>query len=101
MKRLLFCIAFLLCGSVAYAQGRIDQPERLNQIRLGVTTDVQVEQLLGKPARRMKFPREGIDSMEYHMRDGGEQWLISIAIKRDGKEKGTVRDIQRRRSFGS
>lgn len=89
-----FLLAVLLAwGAAAYSQGRIDRPELLDQIQPGVTTDAEVEKLLGKPGQRMHFRGQGIDSMEYNMRDSGGVWLISIAINAEGK----VRDLQRRR----
>ena len=62
-------------------------------VKPGVTTAGEVEKLLGKAGRRMSFPRQGIDSLEYEMRLYGETWIVSIAITPDGK----VRDVQRRR----
>ena len=66
-------------------------------IKPGVTTAEEVEKLLGKAGRRMSFPRQGIDSLEYEMRLYGDVWVVSIAITPDNK----VRDVQRRKiNFG-
>ena len=97
MRRLVFCIVLLLSAGAALAQGHIDYPERLDQIKPGVTTADEVEKLLGKAGRRMSFPRQGIDSLEYEMRLYGDVWIVSIAITPDNK----VRDVQRRKlNFG-
>ena len=88
---LLAAFLFVLHGA-ALAQGNIfDRMARLDAIRPGVTTAEDVRQLLGAPGRTMRFPRDGIDVLEYYGRDYGELIVIQISIAHDGK----VKDIRR------
>jgi hypothetical protein len=54
-----------------------------------VTTSDEVVKLLGPPANVMKFPSQGIETLEYFSYD---RLQISISVGNDGK----VRDITRR-----
>jgi hypothetical protein len=76
-------------GGPLSARGYIESLELLDQIRPGVTTADEVRKLLGPPANIMKFPSQGIESMEY---DARGRLNISISIGKDGK----VRDVVRR-----
>lgn len=77
-------------GGWSYAaRGFIEKLELLEQIRPGVTTADEVVKLLGPPANIMKFPSQGIETLEYF---SYHRLNISIAIGRDGK----VRDVTRR-----
>jgi len=82
-------VLFAWAGSSYAARGFIESLALLDQIRPGVTTAEEVVKLLGPPANIMKFPSQGIESMEYQSYD---RLNISIAIGKDGK----VRDITRR-----
>lgn len=77
-------------GGAAVAAGFIDNPAVLDQIRPGVTTADEVRKLLGAPGNVLKFPSQGIESLEY---DTHGQTKVSISIGKDGK----VRDVVRRR----
>jgi hypothetical protein len=81
----------LFAAGAVYASGHghgyVTDNEALAKIKPGVTTADEVRALLGRPARHLKFPRQGIEALEY----GGRGGTISIAITPDGK----VRDIQR------
>ena len=77
------------CGTAFAANGFIDNLELLDQIRPGVTTAEEVRKLLGPPANVMKFPSQGIESLEY---DARGRLKISISVGTDGK----VRDVVRR-----
>jgi len=92
-RRLLLIV--IMAGTAAWAAtvsaaGFIDRLEVLDQIRPGVTTAEQVRTLLGPPANVLKFPSQGIETLEY---DSHNQTKISISIGPDGK----VRDVVRRR----
>jgi hypothetical protein len=82
-------VLFAWGGSSFAARGFIDNLALLDQIRPGVTTSEEVVKLLGPPANIMKFPKQGIETMEY---DSYDRLKISISIGNDGK----VRDITRR-----
>jgi hypothetical protein len=88
--RLLFAASALISAGAAFAQGRISSLEMLNNIQPGTTTVQQVRDLLGAPARNLRFPARGIEVLEYDARDYG-RIVVSIAIGSDGK----VRDITR------
>jgi len=91
-RALLLAISAMLLawgGPSLAARGFIDKLEILDQIRPGVTTADEVVKLLGPPANIMKFPSQGIETMEYQSYD---RLNISIAIGKDGK----VRDLTRR-----
>jgi len=77
-------------GGTALASGFINSLEVLDQIRPGVTTADEVRKLLGAPANVLKFPSQGIETLEY---DSHNQTKVSISIGKDGK----VRDVVRRR----
>ena len=81
-------VLFAWAGT-SLARGFIESLALLDQIRPGVTTADEVVKLLGPPANIMRFPSQGIDSMEY---DSYDRLKISIAIGNDGK----VRDVVRR-----
>ena len=91
-RTLLLAMAALLLswGGLSFAaRGFIESLAVLDQIRPGVTTAEEVTKLLGPPANIMKFPSQGIETLEYTSYD---RLNISIAIGPDGK----VRDITRR-----
>ena len=90
MQRSIFVAAALAWGAAALAQGYLSSLDALGRIQPGVTTALQVRELLGAPARTLKFPARGIEAMEYDARDYG-RIVISIAIGSDGK----VRDVTR------
>jgi hypothetical protein len=75
-------------GGPLFARGFIESLELLDQIRPGVTTTEEVIKLLGPPANVMKFPWQGIESMEY---DSYRRLKISIAIGNDGKVRHVLR----------
>jgi hypothetical protein len=86
----LIASAALAWGGATFAQGQLSSLEPVAKIQPGVTTAGQVRELLGPPARILKFPARGIEAMEYDARDYG-RIVISIAIGSDGK----VRDVTR------
>ena len=83
--------ALLLAGSSALAAGYILAPELLDQIKPGVTTAQEVEQILGPPANRSDFPRLGLVSMDYEMRVWTDWFNVGVMIGKDG----IVRDVQK------
>lgn len=89
----LVAIALLLASGSAFARGFIQKPELLDRIKIGVTTEKEVEQLLGPPAGRSNYPKVGLVSMDYDMPgDMGKNRVdIGVMIGSDG----IVRDIQR------
>jgi outer membrane protein assembly factor BamE (lipoprotein component of BamABCDE complex) len=91
-RHLLVALLAGLCAwsGAAIASGFIDNPAIVDQIRPGVTTADEVRKLLGAPANVLKFPSQGVESLEY---DTHGQTKISISIGKDGK----VRDVVRRR----
>ena len=89
----LAAIALLLAGGSAFALGFIQSPELLDKIKIGVTTEKEVEQILGPPANRSHFPRLGLTSMDYEI--AGDMWKNRIDIGVMIGNDGIVRDIQR------
>jgi hypothetical protein len=83
----------LLAGGLAVARGFIQNPELLDRIKIGVTTDKEVEQILGPPASRSDFSRVGLVSMDYTIAGDMGKNRIDIGIMID--KNGIVRDIQR------
>ena len=81
----------LLAGAPAFARGFLQSPEILDQIKAGVTTAQEVEQILGPPANRSQFPRVGLTSMDYVMRVGTDTYDVGVMIGKDG----VVHDVQR------
>jgi hypothetical protein len=79
----LLAIFLLLASGIATARGFIQNPELLDKIKIGVTTDKEVEQILGPPASRMDYTMAG---------DMGKN-RIDVGIMID--KAGIVRDIQR------
>ena len=86
----------LLTGSSLFAAGRIMAPELLDRIKPGVTTAQEVEQILGPPASRSSFPRQGLDSMNYEMLIWGDWYDIGVMIGKDG----IVHDVQKLMRMG-
>jgi len=89
----LIAIVLLVTAGPAFARGFIQNPELLDKIKIGVTTDKEVEQILGPPAGRSHFPKLNITSMDYTMAgDMGKNRVdVGIIIGNDG----IVRDIQK------
>ena len=92
----MFCAVMLAGSGAALAHGYLASLDLLEKIRPGVTKAQEVRDLLGAPARTMRFPAQGIEAMEYEARSFGQRTLVSIAISSDG----TVRDIQRLQQSG-
>jgi hypothetical protein len=95
MKKTLMAV-LLAWSALALARGHLESMDLLNRIRPGVTTAEEVRQILGQPATVMRFPREGIETMEYEGRDLGTSVRISISIG----SNGVVRDIKRMTQTG-
>ena len=96
MRRLLaslISIALLLAGGAALAKGFIQKPELLDQIKAGVTTAQEVEQLLGPPLKRSSFPRLGLVSMDYTIAGDMGKNRVDVGVLIDSA--GIVRDIQK------
>lgn len=96
--RALAVTALLLACGAAIARGFIQNPELLDKIKIGVTTDKEVEQILGPPAGRSHFPRLNQTSMDYTMPgDMGKNRVdVGVIIGNDG----IVRDIQKIPRYG-
>ena len=86
------CVLALGGGSVL-ARGFIQNPELLDQIKIGVTTAQEVEQILGPPASRSDFSRVGLVSMDYTM--PGDMWKNRVDVGVMIDKNGIVRDIQK------
>jgi hypothetical protein len=89
----LLAIFLLLASGIATARGFIQNPELLDKIKIGVTTDKEVEQILGPPASRSDYSRVGLVSMDYTMAGDMGKNRIDVGIMID--KAGIVRDIQR------
>lgn len=91
-------LAMLLAGGPAFARGFIQNPALLDQIKIGVTTAQEVEQILGPPASRSDFSRVGLVSMDYTIPgDMGKNRIdVGVMIGKDG----VVRDIQKIPRYG-
>lgn len=90
MLQALLAPALLGWGGSAFPQGYLSSLDALGKIQPGVTTASQVRELLGAPARTLRFPARGIEALEYDAREYG-RIVVSITVGSDGK----VRDISR------
>lgn len=90
---MLLAIVLLVAGGTAFARGFIQNPELLDRIKIGVTTEKEVEQILGPPAGKSHFPKLNRTSMDYTIAGdmGKNRDDVGIMIDNDG----IVRDIQR------
>jgi hypothetical protein len=90
----LLLAALLAWHAGALAHGLLASLEPVARIQPGATTAAQVRELLGAPARVLRF--RGAEVIEYDAFDFNTPIAISITIGADGK----VRDVQRiHRSF--
>ena len=80
----------LLASAPAFARGFIVNPELLDKIKPGMTSQ-EVEQILGPPRSRSDFPRLGVVSMDYETRIWTDWYDIGVMI---GKH-GIVREVQK------
>jgi SmpA / OmlA family len=69
--------------------------ELLDKIKPGVTTAQEVQQILGPPMRRSSYPRLGLVSMDYEMKEWTEWYDIGVMIGSDG----VVREVQKIMSY--
>jgi hypothetical protein len=81
----------MLASAPAFARGFIQSPELLDRIKPGVTTAQEVEQILGPPATRGRFPKLGLVSMDYFIRVWADTVDVSIMVGEDG----VVREVQK------
>jgi len=100
-RRLVAASLFLLAARSVFAarpvRGRIDSMASVDKIKPGVTTVQQVREMFGPPARGpMKFPKKGIEAIEYSLDDLGTFYVISISYGSDG----IVRDVMKKRPSG-
>lgn len=86
-------IAVLLATASAFAKGFLQHPELLDKIKIGVTTEKEVEEILGPPYNRSHFPRLNQMSMDYEMQGsmGKDRIDVGVIIGNDG----IVKDIQK------
>jgi hypothetical protein len=77
----LLLAALLGWHAAALSHGNLLSLEPLDKIQRGVTTAAQVRELLGVPARHLRFPARNIEALEYNARS----LVISITIGADGK----------------
>jgi outer membrane protein assembly factor BamE (lipoprotein component of BamABCDE complex) len=89
----LFAIILLAACGTALARGFIQNPALLDRIRIGVTTEKEVEQILGPPAGRSHFPKRNLTSMDYTIAGDMGKNRDDVGIIIDNA--GIVRDIQR------
>jgi len=94
----LAAMALLLAGGPAFARGFIQNPELLDRIKIGVTTEKEVEQLLGPPAGRSHFPKLGLVSMDYTI--AGDMYKNRVDVGVMIGSDGIVRDIQKVQQYG-
>jgi hypothetical protein len=80
----------LLASAPAFARGFIVNPDLLDKIKPGMTSQ-EVEQILGPPRSRSDFPRLGVVSMDYETRLWTDWYDIGVMIGKDG----IVREVQR------
>ena len=80
----------LLASAPAFARGFIVNPELLDRIKPGMTSQ-EVEQILGPPRSRSDFSRLGVVSMDYETRIWTDRYDIGVMIGKDG----IVRDVQK------
>jgi len=80
----------LLASAPALARGFIVNPDLLDKIKPGMTSQ-EVEQILGPPRSRSDFSRLGVVSMDYETRIWTDTYDIGVMIGKDG----IVRDVQR------
>lgn len=96
--RILPAIVLLAVCGTAFARGFIQNPALLDKIRIGVTTDKEVEQILGPPASRSSFPRLNLTSMDYTIAGDMGKNRVDVGVMIDGA--GIVRDIQKIPRYG-
>ena len=94
----LAAIALLLADASALARGFLQSTELLDKIKIGITTDKEVEQILGPPANTSRFPRLNLISMDYLIagKNGKDRIDVGVMIGNDG----IVRDIQKVPRYG-
>jgi hypothetical protein len=80
-----------LCAGSPFAGGRFISPALLDHIRPGVTTELQVRELLGQSVHIVDYAARGQHELEYEARDYGDPLVIWISVGNDG----IVRDISR------
>jgi hypothetical protein len=80
----------MLASTVALAAGFIVNPDLLDKIKPGMTSQ-EVEQILGPPRSRSDFSRLGVVSMDYETRIWTDTYDIGVMIGKDG----IVREVQR------
>jgi hypothetical protein len=81
---------FMLASTAALAAGYIVNPDLLDRIKPGMTSQ-EVEQILGPPRSRSDFSRMGVVSMDYETRIWTDTYDIGVMIGPDG----IVREVQR------
>lgn len=82
-RQLLVAAAALLAGA-AGAGGRFIPLALLDRIQPGVTTEKQVQELLGQSVHVVDYPARGRHELEYEARDYGDSLVIWISIGNDG-----------------
>jgi len=85
----------LLASAPVLASGFIVNPDLLDRIKSGVTTEKEVEQLLGPPRSRSDYSRLGVVSMDYETRIWTDMYDIGVMIGKDG----IVREVQKLKRF--
>jgi hypothetical protein len=89
-------LAAAAMGGAWAAGGRIEDLDKVAQIRPGVTTVQQVRDMFGPPARTLTLRAKGLQAMEYDARDYSDLLVISISYGSDG----IVREVLRLRVAG-
>ena len=85
----LFLAVLLAWSAGTLAHGQLTSLAPVARIQPGVTTAAQVRELLGAPARVLRFG--GSEVLEYDAYDYNTPIAVSITIGADGK----VRDVKR------
>ena len=83
-RKQLLVAALVLFAGAASAGGRFIPLALLDKIQPGVTTEKQVQELLGQSVHVVNYPARGRHELEYEARDYGDSLVIWISIGDDG-----------------
>ena len=85
----LLATTLLFAAQASFGQGYLSSPDLADKVRPGVTTAQQVRELLGTPARTLRFPARGLEALEYDSHEYAKRVVVSISVGSDG----VVRDV--------
>ena len=90
----LFTAALLSPGGSPLASGYVGSLDLLAKIQPGVTKAQQVRDLLGAPARILRFPARGIEALEYDAHEYARRIVVSISVGSDGVVRDVLKLVQ-------